>query len=194
MSLSDLSKSAKEIQSKAINQLNGSMKANEKHWTKNSSAQLSSLSPKMQNYVKVILKHLSTKGWHPVVVHGKRTAKEQAEKVKSGASKTTHSLHVLGEHQNKGGHGKERTYTSAQKMVSQHGPYIIKGEAADIVDARWGWEGPCKDLNHPFWNDLGSIAKHLGLVWGGDWKGFRDVAHVELQRYEIAQDSRGMVS
>ena len=58
---------------------------------------------------------------------------------------------------------------------------VVQLYAADIVDERWGWEGPAKDLNHQFWNDLGRFAKAAGLEWGGDWKKPRkDVAHVQM--------------
>jgi|GEM_PF-4880261 len=30
-----------------------------------------------------------------------------------------------------------------------------------------------------FWAALGEEAKKRGLVWGGDWKSFRDVAHIQ---------------
>jgi hypothetical protein len=190
--MSTLFQVAKAIQSKAEQQLTTSMKNNEKYWTANSEGQIATLSPDMQRIVRSILKYLTGKGWHPVVVHGARSPAQQAKKVRDGVSKTTHSLHVPGEHQNKQGRGKERMLTTLQAIVSQHGPYTIKGEAADIVDARWGWEGPCHDQGHAFWNDLGCIAKSLKLVWGGDWQGAsRDVAHVELQRYEVGQDTRG---
>ncbi len=47
----------------------------------------------------------------------------------------------------------------------------------DIIDARWGW-GPDAEKNG-FWTALGDAAKAQGLVWGGDWTGFRDVDHVQ---------------
>ena len=35
----------------------------------------------------------------------------------------------------------------------------------------------------------GQVARSLGLVWGGDWKGLRDLGHVELHRpHGIATD------
>lgn len=30
------------------------------------------------------------------------------------------------------------------------GALLVQLYAADIVDERWGWEGPTKDLNHAF--------------------------------------------
>lgn len=55
----------------------------------------------------------------------------------------------------------------------------LKGLAADIIDSRWGWGGEASNLDHPFWNALGKAAAIEGLTWGGNWKSFRDVAHVQ---------------
>ncbi len=49
--------------------------------------------------------------------------------------------------------------------------------AADIVDKRWGWDDAAE--TNGFWTALGSAAKSVGLVWGGDWKSFQDVAHIQ---------------
>jgi hypothetical protein len=64
----------------------------------------------------------------------------------------------------------------SQTQNSKH----LYGKAADIVDQRWGWDGPAADPNHPFWNALGEAAKRHGVQWGGDWKNFRDPAHVQV--------------
>jgi len=125
------------------------------------------------------MKHLEKKGWVPVVFHGKRTKEQQQEKVKSGASKTMNSFHVGGSH---------------IENFKNGFAFNTRGEAADIVDARFLWSGPCKDLDHQFWKDLGSYAKSQGLEWGGDWKSFKDVAHVELRRIEISQVMRGSIA
>ena len=64
----------------------------------------------------------------------------------------------------------------SKTMNSKH----LKGLAADIIDRRWGWEGPTSNTNHQFWKDLGELAKKEGLIWGGDWTSLVDVAHVQL--------------
>jgi hypothetical protein len=193
MSDSDLVRTAHEIKAHAqrsLEQENAAMRANEIRWRMNSSKQIASLSPPMQMKVKGILQHLSQKHWQPVVVHGRRTHAEQLKKVHQGYSSIINSLHVEGAKQQKAGFGHEPIHTTAQAMVAQYGPYIIRGEAADIVDARWGWLGPCRNLHHAFWNDLGAAARQAGLVWGGLWRSKRDVAHVEMQKYETTQDMR----
>lgn len=64
----------------------------------------------------------------------------------------------------------------SKTMNSKH----IVGKAVDIIDRRYGWDGPASDLNYQFWVDLGKEVKKEGLTWGGDWKSFKDVAHVEI--------------
>ncbi|BBA33140.1 peptidoglycan-binding domain-containing protein [Methylocaldum marinum] len=57
--------------------------------------------------------------------------------------------------------------------------------AADIVDERWGWSNDAE--KNGFWQAMGEEANQLGLVWGGDWKNFKDVAHVQSrQNSELA--------
>jgi peptidoglycan L-alanyl-D-glutamate endopeptidase CwlK len=61
--------------------------------------------------------------------------------------------------------------------------------AADIVDERWGWE-PAAEENG-YWEALGEEARALGLVWGGDWRTFKDVAHIQgRQNSELAATKR----
>jgi hypothetical protein len=53
-----------------------------------------------------------------------------------------------------------------------------KSSSTCIVDARWGWAA--KAEAEGFWKALGAEANAAGLYWGGDWKTFRDVAHIQL--------------
>lgn len=53
----------------------------------------------------------------------------------------------------------------------------LHGHALDIVDRSLGWK---VDTSHQYWQDLGRIAKKHGLKWGGDWKNFKDVAHIHM--------------
>jgi len=142
-----------------------------------SNVEIESLSPRFKPYVQTILLHLEGKGWVPVVYHGERSKEEQTRIVKAGHSKTMQSFHVTDTALNRSKNGLH---------------WQVKGEAADIVDARFLWSGPAADLNFQFWKDLGAMAKSMGLKWGGDWKKFRDVAHVEHTHLEISQDSRGV--
>jgi hypothetical protein len=63
---------------------------------------------------------------------------------------------------------------------------MVEGNAADLVDKRYGWGGPAAKAGFQFWKDLGEIARKHGCRWGGDWKSFKDVAHVEFLFIEAA--------
>lgn len=66
----------------------------------------------------------------------------------------------------------------SKTMNSAH----LLGLGADIVDRRYAWGGPAASTSYAFWTDLGTAARAQGLIWGGDWKKFKDVAHVEAPR------------
>ena len=142
---------------------------------------LITLSPEFRRRIVVIIRKLEKDGAIPVVYWGKRTLEQQQEIVKAGHSPGVKSWHIPQHHRNYYHNGIG---------------YTIYGEAADIVDARFLWQGPCADLNHPFWAALGKYAKEEGLEWGGDWKPpiKRDVAHVQLKKLLFVQDTRGSVA
>ncbi len=120
--------------------------------------------------LRQIIKDLSGLGWQPRIVSVRRTKEQQAEKLKKGYSKTMQSWHVKGTHR-----------VIAEDNQSLTG---INGDAADIVDNRYWWNGLAKSHDFKFWTDLGSTAKKYGCAWGGDWKKFPDVAHVEIKLIE----------
>ena len=53
------------------------------------------------------------------------------------------------------------------------------GLAADIVPRTMGWKAP-----QTYWSALGAAAKAQGLTWGGGFKRFKDVAHVEYPAWQ----------
>lgn len=63
----------------------------------------------------------------------------------------------------------------SKTLKSKH----LDGLAADIIDKRYGWGKEAADTNFQFWKDLGECAKNEGVTWGGNFRGFVDVAHVE---------------
>ena len=143
-----------------------------------STVERGSLSTEFQRRVDAVLEELRAKRWMPVIFHGRRTEKQQQEKVAAGVSPTLKSWHVA----------------STRKSVQTNGIYWdVRGEAADIVDARYLWSGPAADLDYSFWKDLGTAAKRQGLEWGGDWKK-RDVAHVQLIVRSTSQDARNRLA
>jgi hypothetical protein len=58
---------------------------------------------------------------------------------------------------------------------------VMNGYAVDIVSGRHGWLPD----SHPFWKDLGVIAKKCGCEWGGDWNP-PDRAHVQMKLIDSA--------
>ncbi|MFC5649832.1 M15 family metallopeptidase [Paenibacillus solisilvae] len=51
------------------------------------------------------------------------------------------------------------------------------------------------DGNHngqPDWMEVAAVAKSLGFTWGGDWKGFKDYPHLQMDfGYSIRELKRG---
>ena len=82
---------------------------------------------------------------------------------------------------------------NSKTMKSKH----LTGDAVDIVDKRYGWNGVAANLGYQFWRKYGELCTNDSeLRWGGDWgRGYEryiayinhevvyfvDVAHVELR-------------
>ena len=128
--------------------------------------EMESLHPAFRAKVGVVIDHLNNKGWRAFVWQGKTRSEAQAAK---NAEK---------------GRGIKMSWHRPE-VRGRIGGHAVELYAADIVDERWGWEGPAKDLNHQFWKDLGGYAKALGLEWGGDWSK-QDVAHVQILLMDTA--------
>ena len=95
-----------------------------------------------------------------IVIEGLRTRTRQSELVASGASKTMNSRHLT-------------------------------GHAVDLLPI--GLNGPAFDW--PLYDMLGPAVMNaarkegVALVWGGDWKSFRDGPHFELDRAAYPEDA-----
>lgn len=96
-----------------------------------------------------------------VVIEGLRTAARQRQLVASGASKTLNSRHLTG-------HAVDLA------------PYVDRDKDGNIwEDVRWDWP-----LYHKLAPAVKEAAKSLNvaIVWGGDWRTFKDGPHFELDR------------
>lgn len=88
-----------------------------------------------------------------IVTEGVRTIERQRTLVNSGASRTMNSRHITGH---------------AVDVMA-----LVGGEG------RWDW---------PLYTKIGAIMKEVAaeenvpIVWGGDWKSFKDGPHFELDR------------
>lgn len=87
------------------------------------------------------------------VIEGLRTIEKQREYVASGASRTMNSRHLTGH---------------AVDLMAYVGS-----------EGRWDWP-----LYHKIADAMKGAASQLGIpiVWGGDWKTFKDGPHFELDR------------
>ena len=87
-----------------------------------------------------------------IITEGLRTKERQEQLVKQGASKTMNSKHRVG------------------KAV----------DLAPLVDGKVRWDWP---LFYPMADAMKAAAALLDvkIVWGGDWKTFKDGPHFELK-------------
>lgn len=133
-------------------------------WTQEK--KLESLNLNFRIKVKAVVDALKLRGFQPKIFYGWRSVAVQQELVRKGRSKVKFSFH------------------NAQKPDGTPNAY-----AADIVDQRWGWNNAAE--TNGFWTALGEEAKTRGLVWGGDWTTFKDVAHIQgRQNSELAAVKR----
>lgn len=93
-----------------------------------------------------------------LVTEGLRTREKQIELVRAGASRTTRSRHLTG--------------------------HAIDVAAWVAGGVRWDW---------PLYEEISRAFKQaaaelkIPIVWGGDWKTFRDGPHFELSRTEYPE-------
>ena len=93
-----------------------------------------------------------------LVTEGLRTREKQIELVTAGASRTTRSRHLTG--------------------------HAIDVAAWVAGGVRWDW---------PLYEEISRAFKQAAfelkvpIVWGGDWKSFRDGPHYELSRTEYPE-------
>jgi hypothetical protein len=126
---------------------------------------LASMEASMRPKVERIVAKLQAAGFQPKIFFAWRSVAVQKELKKKGHTTVSFSFH------------------NAQTPAGRPNAW-----AADVIDARFGWKEPdCM----PFFRALGAAAKEEGLVWGGDWKTFKDWAHIQgRQNSELAAVKR----
>lgn len=93
-----------------------------------------------------------------IVTEGRRTSKRQEELVRAGASQTMDSRHLTG--------------------------HAVDLAATVAGEVRWDW---------PLYFKLAVAMKKAAfdegvpIIWGGDWKSFKDGPHFELRRKEYPE-------
>ena len=106
-----------------------------------------------EDLVKVVERAIEISTVDFTVLEGLRTPERQKTLMESGASQTLNSRHIT-------------------------------GHAVDLgawVDDQVGWSWP---LYHKIATAMKEAAKQLDvvIVWGGDWRSFKDGPHFELDR------------
>jgi hypothetical protein len=133
-------------------------------WTQDK--KLSSMEPTLRSKVPGILDTLKKQGFQPKIFFAWRSVAVQQQIVAAGHSTVHFSFH--------------------NAQLPDGTPYAY---AADIIDQRWAWEKPAEE--NGFWDALGKAAKDVGLYWGGDWKSFRDEAHIQSRpNHDLAKTKK----
>ena len=112
---------------------------------------LDGLKPEFREKVDLLIDKIEEEGLHIFVFETTRTKERQTLLVKNGASKT---------------------------MKSKH----IEGLAVDFVakkNGKWTWDTSDKEVLRTY-QRFGELAREVGLTWGGDWKKFVDMPHVQM--------------
>jgi len=145
---------------RTLKRLNVAAPGMQQDWSGDSSRwshekKLASLDRRMRPKVERTLEALKAEGFKPKIFFAWRSVAVQQEIVARGDSRVRFSFH------------------NAQKKDGTPNAY-----AADIIDRRWAWTDAAEA--NGFWQALGSAAKQEGLFWGGDWRNFKDWAHVQF--------------
>lgn len=96
------------------------------------------------------------------------------EKVRS--IKRQNKLYKQGRSEN----GSIVTYAKGGESYHNYGlaiDYAIRNKKGEIIWST-GYDG--NDNGEPDWFEVADIAKELGFEWGGDWKGFKDYPHLQM--------------
>ena len=109
----------------------------------------------MRAKTKRVLASLRDEGYKPKIFFAWRSVAVQQELVANGNSTVRFSYH------------------NAQMKNG-----TPKAYAADIIDKRWAWTDAAEE--NGFWEALGRAAKTEDLFWGGNWRNFKDWAHIQL--------------
>jgi len=115
------------------------------------------MNPQFRVKVKAVIKALKEDGFKPKIFYGWRSEAVQLDLYIRKRSKVKFSFH------------------NAAKKDG-----VPNAFAADIIDSRYAWSD--KPETKKFWEALGKAAKVQGLYWGGDWKSFKDWAHIQMHK------------
>ena len=145
---------------RTLRRLNAAAPEMQKDWSGDSSKwsqkkKMASLDKKFKTKTTHVLDALKLERFQPKIFFAWRSLAEQQRLFASGNSRVRFSFH------------------NAQRENGTPNAY-----AAEIIDERWGWDPKAEE--NGFWEALGGVAKSEGLYWGGNWRTFKDSAHIQL--------------
>ena len=121
---------------------------------------------------------LRAAGYPAVIVEGYRSAARQRALYAQG--RTNAALQAIGytadeikKHRGAGYTADKRVVTKTLSSMHTRGRAI---DIAFIVEGKITYNVP-----ESYWTAIGTHAKKIGLVWGGDWSSFPDKCHVEYR-------------
>jgi peptidoglycan L-alanyl-D-glutamate endopeptidase CwlK len=127
---------------------------------------LSQVNPSLAGAVWKIIEAAQQSGYTLIVAEGFRTIQKQNEYYAQGRTKPGNIITYK-----KGGDSKHNT-----------------GEAVDFDFVINGRQSNASSNN---WNLIGNLARQFGLTWGGNWKNFKDLRHVEMPKGYVFPASNG---
>lgn len=129
------------------------------------------LCPKVKPKIFHALALIVSRGVHVLITDTLRTEEEQKQLLRAGKSQTLNSKHL------------PQTKCEACHQLTNSTGTLGMSHALDLaVYSQWSSRGPDKltwDSTHPDWQTIGECVRASGLRWGGDWKTFKDYAHME---------------
>ncbi|WP_425414003.1 M15 family metallopeptidase [Paenibacillus daejeonensis] len=135
-------------------------------------------------------------GLHPVVEQKKQELIARTEEI--GIEILITDGHRSEEEQNalyRQGRSEEgQIVTNVQGGGSYHNYGLAIDFALRTPDGRvlWDLEYDGNGNGQSDWMEVVAIAKELGFTWGGDWQGFKDYPHLQMDfGYSIAELKRG---
>jgi peptidoglycan L-alanyl-D-glutamate endopeptidase CwlK len=144
---------------RSLRRLNQAAPSLQSEWKGDSSRwsqekKLDSLDNALRKKVVRILARLEAEGFRPKIVYAWRSVAVQQQLVAQGRSRVRFSFH-------------NAQYKSGRP----------RAHAIDVIDRRWAWDDAAE--RNGFWDALGRAGKDEDLFWGGDWRSFRDLAHLQ---------------
>lgn len=129
-------------------------------------ARLNGCHPQLREKVSTLVGLAANEGFTLRVVQGARTFEEQDRLFRQWRDGRDND-----------GDGRvdeaDERVTRAAGGQSNHN-YGVAADLAFVVDNKVSWDDS-------LYSNIGRWARTCGLDWGGDWKGFKDLPHVELR-------------